>query len=482
MVVPNTGYHGGYPGTTPYFPGAFVDNGKYTAPHGTAVGPPPELYAPHVAPMGYPACMAQDISPLSSNRWTPPTGNNHELPALTPRQGSVSSNENDQPVTPSYANIPRFVTANFYRPPSGPFAHGTPSPMSMIPPFGYATVKPQEDSNVSPHIKMLVTRDPAIPPAIPAPSSPLKPLDRALENQRGETNVYIRGLLPETTDEMLVAWAGRFGEINSSKSIIDLNTGFCKGFGFVKYFNYTDAENCIRGFHYLGYEVSFARESFYSKLKTFADDRNTNLYISNLPRTMNEHELAQLFAPHKVESTRVLRDRNGHGRGVGFARFESRAVCEDVIKTFGNHALQAGDEELQIQIRFADTQEQKALKQQTQAARLFRSAEYEYATQTLRQGGLSLQPGSQDGPSSDFSQYLKTTAPATTVGQPSTVHVPRIFTERNSFTLSASAFPPLPSVAGNSETTSDYAKKTHDDSAVKNHLSSNEAPSAPERN
>ena len=30
-------------------------------------------------------------------------------------------------------------------------------------------------------------------------------------------------------------------------------------FGFVKYHNYEDAENCIRGFHYLGYEVSFAR-------------------------------------------------------------------------------------------------------------------------------------------------------------------------------------------------------------------------------
>jgi RNA recognition motif-containing protein len=30
-------------------------------------------------------------------------------------------------------------------------------------------------------------------------------------------------------------------------------------FGFIKYHNFEDAENCIRGFHYLGYEVSFAR-------------------------------------------------------------------------------------------------------------------------------------------------------------------------------------------------------------------------------
>lgn len=62
------------------------------------------------------------------------------------------------------------------------------------------------------------------------------------------------------------------------------------------------------------------QESFYSKLKTFQDDNNTNLYVSNLPKSMNEHELAQLFAPHKVASARILRDKSGHGRGVGFAR------------------------------------------------------------------------------------------------------------------------------------------------------------------
>jgi RNA recognition motif-containing protein len=63
------------------------------------------------------------------------------------------------------------------------------------------------------------------------------------------------------------------------------------------------------------------QESFYSKLKTFADELNTNLYVSNLPKSMNEHELGNFFAPHKVCSARILRDRNGHGRGVGFARY-----------------------------------------------------------------------------------------------------------------------------------------------------------------
>jgi hypothetical protein len=36
---------------------------------------------------------------------------------------------------------------------------------------------------------------------------------------------------------------------------------FLSSFGFIKFHNFEDAENCIRGFHYLGYEVSFARVS-----------------------------------------------------------------------------------------------------------------------------------------------------------------------------------------------------------------------------
>ena len=126
---------------------------------------------------------------------------------------------------PSFAHSG--VTIN--RSPSGVFTHSTPSPTSMVGPYGMPVAKQSEQSDVSPRIKLLISREPPIPRAIPAPSSPLKPLDRALENQRGETNVYIRGLLPETTDEMLEQWGTRFGDIKSSKSIIDLNTGLCKG-------------------------------------------------------------------------------------------------------------------------------------------------------------------------------------------------------------------------------------------------------------
>ncbi|KAF4555615.1 RNA recognition motif-containing protein 15 [Elsinoe fawcettii] len=365
------------------------------------------MYTPNPSHLPYGHHRGHNNSPMSHG-WTP--GNMMgEVPAL--RRESMSSAGNDTPGTPNYATFQQIAhngVAIVNRSPSGTFTASTPSPLQMVfPSMG----KGPDADNIEPRLKIIVTKDPPIPSAIPAPSSPLKPLDRALENPRGETNVYIRGLMPETSDDMLENWGRRFGDIKSSKSIIDHNTGMCKGFGFVRFHNYEDAEDCIRGFHHLGYEVSFARESFYSKLKAIADDSNTNLYVSNLPKSMNEHELANIFAPHKVCSARILRNSNGTGRGVGFARFEGRTDCEEIIRVFNNKVIEHNGEEHTIQIRYADTQEQKHLKQTTAAARQFRSAEYEYATLAHRQGygrAMSSISGSEAmSPSSnDFENFL----------------------------------------------------------------------------
>lgn len=214
--------------------GQYVFPGSYGA---GATTQSPGMYTPHgsqyMPQMGYGGYQQHDNSPMSQ-AWTPTTAGAHgEVPTLiTPRRDSISSNENDQPTTPSYAGYPGYPHAGvaINRSPSGVFTHSTPSPTSMMGPYGMPVAKQPEQSDVSPRIKLLINREPAIPRAIPAPSSPLKPLDRALENQRGETNVYIRGLLPETTDELLEIWGSRFGDIKSSKSIIDLNTSLCKGF------------------------------------------------------------------------------------------------------------------------------------------------------------------------------------------------------------------------------------------------------------
>lgn len=94
-------------------------------------------------------------------------------------------------------------------------------------------------------------------------------------------------------------------------------------------------------------------------------------------------------------------------------RFETRDICEEVIKKFNNTPVsKPGCEEHLIQIRYSDTTEQKMLKQQTAAGRVFRAAEYEVGVAQARalNGGperyLTLSPDHQAS-TGDFEMYLQ---------------------------------------------------------------------------
>lgn len=68
-------------------------------------------------------------------------------------------------------------------------------------------------------------------------------------------------------------------------------------FGFAKFKDVRDSEKCIQGFYLLGYEVGFARESFNARLKAEGDNGSTNLYISNLPKSVTEAVSCSLWFP-----------------------------------------------------------------------------------------------------------------------------------------------------------------------------------------
>jgi RNA recognition motif-containing protein len=62
------------------------------------------------------------------------------------------------------------------------------------------------------------------------------------------------------------------------------------------------------------------QESFNSRLKAEGDEDSTNLYISNLPKSVTETELSAIFVNYTILSAKILRDSLGNSRGVGFAR------------------------------------------------------------------------------------------------------------------------------------------------------------------
>ncbi|KAK0715736.1 hypothetical protein B0H67DRAFT_248830 [Lasiosphaeris hirsuta] len=339
-----------------------------------------------------------------------------EVPGLENRRGSYSTNEST-PATPFFGSASErggnsriAVIRSSYT---------TPSP-EQVASTGMVPKSPQP---VDEELTALIKQDPPIPDAVPAvftPPTHTKSIEQCLENRiNGNRNVYIRGLHPTTDDELLHKYASRFGKVEQSKAIIDTATGACKGFGFAKFADVRDSEKCIRGFYQLGYEVGFARESFNARLKAEGDEGSTNLYLSNLPKSLNEAELNAIFAGYHVVSSKILRDSMGNSRGVGFARFESRDECEDVIKKY--HGASIGEEGLLMQVRYADTPAQKELKRITAERRQFRTNEYNIGAYGTADVGIHP------------SIYQQASWTRRAVG-PNTSFAPRAFSSRNSVT------------------------------------------------
>lgn len=117
-----------------------------------------------------------------------------------------------------------------------------------------------------------------------------------------------------------------YGKIVSTKAILDKTTNKCKGYGFVDFDSPAAAQKAVSALKATGVQAQMAKQQ---------EQDPTNLYISNLPLSMDEQELENMLKPFgQVISTRILRDSSGTSRGVGFARMESTEKCEAVINHF----------------------------------------------------------------------------------------------------------------------------------------------------
>uniref|UniRef100_A0A669C8Y7 RNA binding motif, single stranded interacting protein 2a n=1 Tax=Oreochromis niloticus TaxID=8128 RepID=A0A669C8Y7_ORENI len=141
--------------------------------------------------------------------------------------------------------------------------------------------------------------------------------------QLSKTNLYIRGLHPGTTDQDLVKLCQPYGKIVSTKAILDKTTNKCKGYGFVDFDSPAAAQKAVTALKSTGVQAQMAKQQ---------EQDPTNLYISNLPVSMDEQELESMLKSFgQVISTRILRDANGTSRGVGFARSDCGVAWWSIV-------------------------------------------------------------------------------------------------------------------------------------------------------
>ena len=148
---------------------------------------------------------------------------------VEPRRTSWSSHDETSPQTPTFGPSQSFS----YMPGQSPAAYSTPSPMSASQAYyPHIWKNPNGDVSIIDFWEVM-NREPAIPEAVPAlrsgPDGGRGTLDKILDNRDGTTNVYVRGLQPNTSDDMLAAYGARFGPVVSCKAIIEMSTNECKG-------------------------------------------------------------------------------------------------------------------------------------------------------------------------------------------------------------------------------------------------------------
>lgn len=161
-----------------------------------------------------------------SQTWLPSQHVPREVPGLAaPRRNSWSSNEETGPQTPLYSmsGPPGYQPTVVYNDHS-PNTWSTPSPHQAVKYSTPQVGKAPSGEYIFMDFHAITHQEPKIPRAIPAIHSfndGRGTLDKILDNPHSTTNVYIRGLPPNTTDAMLEQYGARFGDIVTAKSIID---------------------------------------------------------------------------------------------------------------------------------------------------------------------------------------------------------------------------------------------------------------------
>lgn len=171
------------------------------------------------------------------------------------------------------------------------------------------------------------------------------------------------------------------------------------------------------------------------------DNRNT---LTQLPRSWGENELIALLAPARVLSVRLLKNTSSSsslspfspespakpssptsgkvpGRGVGFALLASRTEAEEVITRLQGARVPGAL--LPLQVRFADSPEQKAFKavhRGTEPSVAVASAlASDHVRRTRSHDSFAPSSPGSAPPSSAFTEPSTPTSPSTSIATPS---------------------------------------------------------------
>eukprot|EP01112_Ceratiomyxa_fruticulosa_P022231 TRINITY_DN8083_c0_g1_i1.p1 TRINITY_DN8083_c0_g1~~TRINITY_DN8083_c0_g1_i1.p1 ORF type:complete len:312 (+),score=65.33 TRINITY_DN8083_c0_g1_i1:92-1027(+) len=219
-------------------------------------------------------------------------------------------------------------------------------------------------------------------------------------------NLFINYLVPTITSEDLENIFLRFGEIESCKVMVNLDTGLSKGFGFVKYRSPEAAKQALQemnGAEVQGKQIQVKIANTQGEIKrprTSVSTQTsagvsaapyggaiiapmpgfgypyplpyphiypppaplgaaplgtdpTNLYVNNLPIEANDEMLIKLFQPFgAIQSAKVIKDPvTNQSKGYGFVRMGTPREASAAIKGVSGLLLEGQTKPLTVQFK-----------------------------------------------------------------------------------------------------------------------------------
>lgn len=144
------------------------------------------------------------------------------------------------------------------------------------------------------------------------------------------TNIYIKNVDPETTDDEFRQLFERYGEITSATLSRD-QEGKARGFGFVNFSTHESAQAAVEEMNdkdfkgqklYVGRaqkkherEEELRKQYEAARLEKASKYQGVNLYVKNLTDDIDDEKLRELFAPYGlITSAKIMRDATNADR------------------------------------------------------------------------------------------------------------------------------------------------------------------------
>eukprot|EP00768_Dysnectes_brevis_P004213 gnl/Dysnectes_brevis/3006_a3711_1151.p1 GENE.gnl/Dysnectes_brevis/3006_a3711_1151~~gnl/Dysnectes_brevis/3006_a3711_1151.p1 ORF type:complete len:523 (-),score=130.49 gnl/Dysnectes_brevis/3006_a3711_1151:118-1686(-) len=194
--------------------------------------------------------------------------------------------------------------------------------------------------------------------------------------RESECKIYISSLPKEITEATLKELCQLVSE-DCYRSLVSLKIvtdsyARCVGYAFLVFSNKEAATQARKQIPQIrpSYKTGMARVSrqqtkFDREFHKAMDPTNSNVYISNIPRSWSGEDLSRHCSPYgEIVQTRVL-TRGGVSRGIGFVQFKEPGQALDAIHSLDGAQVPGSDRRLpSLSAKLADTPAQRKLRQQ----------------------------------------------------------------------------------------------------------------------